>query len=433
MDRKIAVVGGGAAGMMAAIQAAEAGVCVDLYEKNDRVGKKLLATGNGKCNFSNRNMNRDAYYGSAVSFYDKLFSLFGVSETIDFFSQHGMLIKDRNGYLYPLSEQASTVLDILRFALEKYDIRVYTDCRVTKILWDRKAYGFQIVTEREERCYNAVVLACGGMAAPRTGSDGSGYTLAKTFGHHVTEIVPALVQLRCQGNFWKGVAGVRTEAALTLLIEGKKQNVVRGELQLTDYGISGIPVFQFSREAAFALLHKKRVSVEIDFLPDYGKEEFERFWERRFRNFVPGGGNRQTLEQFLTGISNKKVNQLMIRLAGCKPSDAAERLSEEKRKKIAKLYRHFTVTVSGNNGFEQAQVSAGGISAEELTEGLESKLVPRLYFAGEIIDMDGICGGYNLQWAWTSGAVAGRGAAESVGGKELTKVRKEKRRKDSHD
>lgn len=427
MDRKIAVIGGGAAGMMAAIQAAKAGVCADLYERNDRVGKKLLSTGNGKCNFSNRNMNRDAYYGSAVSFYDKLFPVFGVSETIDFFGQCGMLIKDRNGYLYPLSEQASTVLDILRFTLEKYDIRVYTNCQVTKVLRERKTEGFRIVTEKEEHRYDAVILACGGMAAPKTGSDGSGYTLAKAFGHHVTEIVPALVQLRCQGEFWKSVAGVRTEAVLTLFIEGKKQTIVRGELQLTDYGISGIPVFQFSREAAFALLHKKRVSVEIDFLPDYGKEEYERFWERRFRSlycFSPGGGNGQTLEQFLTGISNKKVNQLMIRLAGCKPSDAVDGLSKEKRKKIAKLYRHFTVTVSGNNGFEQAQVSAGGIPAEELTDELESRLMPGLYFAGEIIDMDGICGGYNLQWAWTSGAIAGRGAAGSVCGKG---------RKNSHD
>lgn len=433
MDRKIAVIGGGAAGMMAAVQAAKAGVCADLYERNDRVGKKLLATGNGKCNFSNRNMNRDAYYGSAVSFYDKLFPVFGVSETIDFFSQHGMLIKDRNGYLYPLSEQASTVLDILRFALEKYNIRVYTDHKITKILREQKTCGFQLVTEKEKRRYDAVILACGGMAAPRTGSDGSGYMLAKAFGHHVTEIVPALVQLRCQGDFWKSVAGVRTEAMLTLFIEGKKQTMVRGELQLTDYGISGIPVFQFSRKAAYALLHKKRVSVEIDFLPDYGKEKYERFWAQRFRSLCPGGGKGQTLEQFLTGISNKKINQLMIRLAGCKPSDIAERLSAEKKEKIANLYRHFTVTISGNNGFEQAQVSAGGIPAEELTDELESRLVPGLYFAGEIIDMDGICGGYNLQWAWTSGTIAGRGAAGSVGGKEPAKVRKEKGRKDSHD
>ena len=413
MDRKIAIIGGGAAGMMAAVQAAEAGVCADLYERNDRVGKKLLATGNGRCNFSNRNMNRDAYYGSAVSFYEKLFSVFGVSEAVDFFSQHGMLIKDRNGYLYPLSEQASTVLDIFRLALEKADIHLHTDSKVKALSKERKTGDFQVILDggerREHRLYQAIILACGGMAAPKTGSDGNGYALAETFGHHIVEPVPALVQLRCQGDYWKSVAGVRTEAVLELFIDGRKRSVVRGELQLTDYGISGIPVFQFSREAAYALFYKKQVSVKIDFLPDYEEEAYQRFWESRFDT-----GRELTLEQFLTGISNKKINQLIIRLAGCKLSDTVGRLPEGKRRKIAELYRHFTVTVCGTNGFEQAQVSAGGVLAEELTDRLESIYAPGLFLAGEIIDMDGICGGYNLQWAWTSGAIAGRAAAEYV-------------------
>lgn len=415
MDRKIAIIGGGAAGMMAAVQAAEAGACADLYERNDRVGKKLLATGNGRCNFSNRDMNRDAYYGSAVSFYEKLFSEFGVSETIDFFSQHGMLVKDRNGYLYPLSEQASTVLDIFRFALAKANVQLHTDSKVRALSRERKTGSFQVILDgekgRESRFYQAVILACGGMAAPKTGSDGNGYALAESFGHHIAKPVPALVQLRCQGDFWKSVAGVRTEAVLDLFIDGQKRSTVRGELQLTDYGISGIPVFQFSREAAYALLYQKQVSVKIDFLPDHEEEAYRCFWEHRFDM-----GKEQTLEQFLTGISNKKINQLVIRLAGCKPSDTAGRLPEGKRRKIAELYRHFTVTVCGTNGFEQAQASAGGVLAEELTDRLESIYAPGLFLAGEIIDMDGICGGYNLQWAWTSGAVAGRVAAEYVCG-----------------
>ncbi|MCM1173897.1 MAG: aminoacetone oxidase family FAD-binding enzyme [Blautia sp.] len=410
MDGKIAIIGGGAAGMMAAVQAAEAGVCAELYERNDRVGKKLLATGNGRCNFSNRNMNRDAYYGSAVSFYEKLYPAFGVPETIDFFSQHGMLIKDRDGYLYPLSEQATTVLDILRFALEEEKIVLHTGRKVKTLRRDRKTGGFQVVSDGESSgAYRAVILACGGMAAPKTGSDGSGYALAKAFGHHVTELAPALVQLKCQGDFWKSIAGVRTEAELTLSIGGRKKNAVRGELQLADYGISGIPVFQFSREAAYALSHRKQVSVEIDFLPDYEEKAYRRLWELRFER-----GKEQPLERFLTGISNKKINQLIIRQAGCKLSDTAGGLSGEKRKKIAELYRHFTVTVCGTNGFEQAQVCAGGIPARELTDCLESVYTPGLFFAGEIIDMDGICGGYNLQWAWTSGAAAGRAAAGYV-------------------
>ncbi len=406
MKKKIAIIGGGAAGMMAAITAAKAGADVELYERNDRVGKKILATGNGKCNFSNTQMSAEAYFGSAVSKYETLFSKFGVNETIAFFEKEGMLIKDKNGYLYPASEQASTVLDILRFALEKYHVNVITDAKIEKI----KPMGngqFQIQDKGlGNPKYDALILACGGMAAPKTGSDGNGFVLAKSFGHQITDLVPALVQLRCKEDFFKSVAGVRTGAEMTLLIDGKKRCVVQGELQLTDYGISGIPVFQFSREAAYALLQHKKVTVSINFLPQYTKEAYEQFWKERYKR-----QKGQSLEQFLTGIANKKINQLMIRLSGLCTTDKVEELSQDTYRKIAEYYRALTVTIQKANGFEQAQVSAGGVLADELCDmTLESKLVPNLYFAGEIIDMDGICGGYNLQWAWTSGYIAGSAA-----------------------
>lgn len=413
MSKKVAVVGGGAAGMMAALQAACAGVKVELYEKNDRVGKKLLATGNGKCNFSNMNMDKNAYYGSAAAFYDEIFAEFGVQDAVDLFSQLGMLVKNKNGYLYPLSEQASTVLDMLRFGLEKYGVLVYTRRDVESVQIEQKNGKFRIgiadedLPDTRDKLYDAVVLACGGRAAPKTGSDGSGYKIARSLGHHVTEVVPALVQLRCSENFFKSVAGVRTEAALKLYIDGKEEAYECGELQLTDYGISGIPVFQFSRKAAYALLHKRKVTVDIDFLPGYEDEEYNNLWEIRWKR-----QSEQPLEQFLTGIANKKLNQLIIKLAGAKPLDKAGDISCAVRHKLEALYRRLTVSVNGTNGFEHAQVSAGGIPAEELTSELESKLVPKLYFAGEIIDMDGICGGYNLQWAWTSGVVAGRAATK---------------------
>ncbi|MBQ6807345.1 MAG: aminoacetone oxidase family FAD-binding enzyme [Lachnospiraceae bacterium] len=407
MGKKIAVIGGGAAGMMAAIQAARAGAKVELYERNDRVGKKILATGNGKCNFSNTDMSSQAYYGSAVSMYDKLFPLFNVEKTVDFFRKEGMLIKDRNGYLYPASEQAATVLDILRFALEKEKVQVYTDCKVEAI---KPVKGEQLQVGKE--VYDAVILACGGKAAPKTGSDGNGFKLATALGHHVTELVPALVQLRCKEDFFKGVAGVRTGAELTLFIDGQERSCVQGELQLTDYGISGIPVFQFSREAAYALMNKKKVTVSINFLPQFDKndeKEYGQFWQERWNR-----QKEQNLEQFLTGVANKKVNQLIIKLSSCKPLDKVAELSRSKREKIESLYRALTVTVQATNGFDQAQVSAGGVVAKELTDTLESKLIPHLYFAGEMIDMDGICGGYNLQWAWTSGTIAGCAAAGKI-------------------
>ena len=397
--------------MMAAIQASGDDTIVELYERNDRVGKKLLSTGNGKCNFSNTDMNSNAYYGSAVSYYDKLFSEFGVEESVDFFSQSGMLIKDRNGYLYPASEQASTVLDILRITLERRKVHIHTESKVDRIEKIQGSGRLQIITDSDRgmsdkrKQYDSVILACGGKAAPATGSDGNGFKIAKALGHHVTEVVPALVQLRCKEDFFKSVAGVRTQAELTLCIEGRAELNIQGELQLTDYGISGIPVFCFSRVASFAVLHKKEVTVDINLLPQFGDNEYELFWKERWIKHT-----NQSLEQFLTGIANKKINQLIIRLSGCRPHENVIGISEEKRAKIAELYGKLTVTVYESNGFEHAQVSAGGIPAHELTEKLESKYVPNLYFAGEIIDMDGICGGYNLQWAWTSGAVAGRAA-----------------------
>ena len=397
--------------MMAAIQASGGETLVELYERNDRVGKKLLATGNGKCNFSNIDMNSSAYYGSAVSYYEKLFSKFGVTECVDFFSQAGMLVKDRNGYLYPASEQASTVLDILRITLESRGVHIHTGCKVERIERIQENGRLHIITASDKDAsdkrmqYDSVILACGGKAAPATGSDGNGFKIAKALGHHVTEVVPALVQLRCREDFFKSVAGVRTQAGLTLYINGDAKCSIQGELQLTDYGISGIPVFSFSREAAFAILHKKTVTVGINFMPQFEDKEYELFWKERWIKH-----KNQSLEQFLTGIANKKINQLIIRLSGCRPHELTNEISEEKRVKIAGLYRKLVVTVHEANGFEHAQVSAGGIPADELTEELESKYVPNLYFAGEIIDMDGICGGYNLQWAWTSGAVAGRAA-----------------------
>lgn len=411
VKRKIAVIGGGAAGMMAAIQASGDNTFVELYERNDRVGKKLLATGNGKCNFSNTDMSGNVYYGSASFLCGKLLSVFGVNETVELFGQLGMLIKNRDGYLYPASEQASTVLDILRMELDRRKVRIFTDCKVEGLEIINENDKIQVITSGNgdisysRRQYDRVIIACGGKAAPSTGSDGSGFKIAEALGHHVTKTVPALVQLRCREDFFKSIAGVRAQAALTLCIDGEVCCEVRGELQLTDYGISGIPVFCFSREAAYAIMHKRAVTVDIDFLPQFDDREYESFFKERWIRQT-----NQSLEQFLTGIANKKINQLVIRLSGCKPNDAAAGISEEKRERIARLYRKLSVSVCETNGFSNAQVCAGGIPSDELTYELESKYVPHLYFAGEIIDVDGICGGYNLQWAWTSGAIAGRAA-----------------------
>ena len=411
MGRKVAVVGGGAAGMMAAVQAAYAGARVTVYERNDRVGKKILSTGNGKCNFSNEDMRAACYYGSGAGYVDGFYKQFGVAETKTFFRELGMRIKDRNGYLYPASEQAATVLDVLRYEMERLGIEICAGCRVTGIDGPENP-GCRLTLETEtaaykKRTYDAVILACGGRAAPKTGSDGTGLAMAKRLGHRIVPTVPALTALRCRETFWKQVAGVRCEARLMLYIDGNAVSSVQGELQLTDYGISGIPVFQFSRIAAYALQEGRTVTVKIDLMPDPGAADTqEAFWAQRWER-----QKRQSMEQFVTGTVNKKVGLLLLKLAGIRETETVCEIEGARRRKLEQLFHAFEVTVKGTNSFEQAQVCAGGVDFAEVTDRLESVRRPGLFFAGEMLDIDGICGGYNLQWAWSSGAVAGRAAA----------------------
>lgn len=421
MSRRIAVIGGGAAGMMAAIQAARMGALVTIYERNDRVGKKLLSTGNGKCNFSNELMGADYYFGTGKMLIDSIYGRFDLRDTKAFFTGLGMRIKNRNGYLYPASEQASTVLDVLRYELGRLQITIHTNQQVKSIV---RRQNTLIIETKENMSgkYDAVILACGGKAAPKTGSDGAGFLLAKAMGHRVVPTVPALAALKCKENFYKRVAGVRCDAKLTLRIEGQSVRSERGELQWTDYGISGIPVFQLSRDAAYALSDKKSVAVEINLLPDYGRdsddtigeadmdEGYESFWTDRWRR-----QSEQTMEQFVTGVVNKKIGLLLLKLAEIKETELASLVPAASRNQLERLFRSLTVIVGAVNPYEQAQVCAGGIDCTEVSHELESRLIPGVFFAGEILDIDGLCGGYNLQWAWSSGSVAGRAAAGEKG------------------
>ena len=407
MSKKIAVIGAGASGMTAAIRAARMGAQVSVYERNDRVGKKILSTGNGKCNFSNEKMSAEFYRGSGVMLVEPIFQTFGVGDTKAFFTELGMRIKDRDGYLYPASGQASTVLDVLRYELKRLPVNIHTDRRATEL--NAGSNGIAVVTEDGiKEKYDAVVLACGGKAAPKTGSDGQGFVFAKKLGHHIVPVVPALTALRCSEDFYKRVAGVRCDANLTLYIDGQPVRSDAGELQWTDYGISGIPVFQISRDAAYGILEHRTVTVKINLMPDFTEDDaYGLFWKERWER--QGG---QAMEQFVTGLVNKKIGLLFLKLAGIRENERAAEVSPARREKLQKLYRSLTVSVCGTNSFDQAQVCAGGVDCHEVTDTLESRIAPGVFFAGEILDIDGICGGYNLQWAWSSGTVAGRAAAE---------------------
>ncbi len=426
---RVAVIGGGASGMMAAITAARLGAEVTVYEKNDRVGKKILATGNGKCNFSNRDFGKQHYYGN----WEKLkgyFDQFSVEDAVDFFRKAGMLVKDKGGYLYPWPEQASAVLDILRLEMKRSGVETELGVDVEKIgIADGGRKGFFIICpDGGEKTYDAVILACGGCAAPKTGSDGSGFALAGKMGHHIVPAVPALVQLRCKDSFLKITAGVRCWARIGLY-EVKRDGGRRfvqeeeGELQFTDYGISGIPVFQMSRQAAYLVDQGKRAVASIDLLPQMDRQEFEEMCMCRMGN-APG----RTLEEFLVGLANKKINLMIIKEAGHRPGDEAGELGEKKLRELLHSYKELWVHIYAANSFEHAQVTAGGVDLDEVTQGLESQKVPGIFFAGELLDVDGRCGGYNLQWAWTSGYIAGRSAA-AYGRQRDTKLGKRNRGK----
>ena len=315
MAIRIGIVGGGAAGMAAAIRAARNGAEVELFEGNDRVGKKILSTGNGKCNLGNVELGVDKYFSSRPERLERFLEKFNADDTIAFFHSLGLLVKQKNGGLYPVSEQAASVLDALRYAIDREPaIKVRTQCRIDRIERTAKKNKITLFSGREQFSFDRVILACGGKAAPKTGSDGSGYLLAKMLGHEIVPTVPALVQMKCSEEWFKSVAGVRADAEISF--DDGERVAERGELQLVDYGISGIPVFQLSRRMNYILRSRKELVVKIDFLPDYPGEHFADKLFRERRALMKGA----TVEAYFTGLLNKKLMLLFIRMAESFPS-----------------------------------------------------------------------------------------------------------------
>ena len=403
--KKILVIGAGASGMMAAIQAAEHGSKVTVYERNDRVGRKILATGNGKCNLTNLCMGSEYFYCDNPKKLERYLETFSNTDTIRFFETHGLMLRDRDGYVYPYCEQASVVLDVLRNALNECNITVKTMVKDIKIESGKKE-DFSVVSSAGKEVFDAVILACGSRAGIKN-PDTSGYGYAKAFGHTIHKLLPALVQVRCHEDFFPMVSGVRCKVRLSLLCNNVKEAEETGELQLTDYGISGIPVFQISREIAGNLAQKKAVSVLIDFLPDMTETEWVAFYSERLKQYVG-----RCAENFLLGILHKKLSIMLLKQYGIKTSECINKQNEGALKTLCESMKHFTVTPKEVNSFEQAQVCRGGVDFNELDDKLQSVFKKNLYICGEMVDVDGKCGGYNLQWAWTSGCIAGIAASE---------------------
>lgn len=428
MNADIIIIGAGASGLMAAIAAArqlqgqeqhttarvKAASAADasgsqkilILEHMDKPGKKILATGNGRCNFTNSHMDASCYHSDTPELYEKIFRQFGHDETMAFFKSLGIYPKDRDGYMYPASGQASAVLDVLMMELKRYPVRILYDSHVEAI--HRQKSNFEIITRSNERHKaKKLILACGGQAYPKLGSDGSGYGLAKALGLEVTPVVPALTGLYAIEKYFKAVSGVRVEGSIRIMAERKGGEPAllaqdRGELQLTDYGVSGIPAFQVSRFAAQALLKRQLVVGIVDFMPDMAQTELFLYLAER-ADAMP----HKNVDDFLIGMFNQKLCRLLNESAGLDGKQSVARLNRKQLGTLAQKIKNMTFHVAKTGDFTNAQVCAGGVSGRELTEHLEARKVPGLYIAGELVDVDGICGGYNLQWAWSSGYVAG--------------------------
>ncbi len=407
-SKKVIVVGGGASGMIAAIAARRAGAEVTILERNPRIGKKILVTGNGRCNFTNIHTNVENYSGSDPQFALGAITAFGVSETIGFFERLGIAHKvEENGKVFPMSDQASSFLDVLLYELKDLGIHIVCEALVSSI--EKKSNNFVIYTAEAGifQC-DKVVLACGGKAMPSTGSDGSGYELAKMLGHSLTAIFPALVQLKLEGSFFKQIQGVKFVGSAEVISNGVVLAKDRGDILFANYGISGPPILQVSRKAG-ELLHDKREAVlKISVIDTMNVEELKNFLAARFGK-MPG----KTLEFALVGLINKRLIPVILEQAGFSNLKfPVGSLTSEQRLKIAEILTDWRFKITGTRSWPSAQVTAGGIRTSEINpDTLESNIIKGLYFAGEIIDIDGGCGGFNLQWAWSSGFVAGQNAA----------------------
>lgn len=390
--KKVVIIGGGASGMMAAIQAARTGAAVTLLEHNEKPGKKILATGNGRCNLTNLVQEPSRYRSSQPDFPWKIITQYPLEDTLAFFSALGIYTKDRNGWVYPYSDQAAGVAQVLELEARHQKVKIKTTEEVTDIL--REDGQYLVKTATWQYPCDSVIISCGSSASNVEGSSTTGYELAEKLGHTVVKPLPSLCGIRGKDNYYAKWAGSRMDGRITLEIDGETVGEEQGEILFTEYGISGIGVFQLSRYAVRGTDEGKIATYHLDLMPQLTKEELVKLLLDRQQ-----AGSYKNPQELLIGLLPRKMIDVLVKKT-YEPEKIAERLKD------------WQVPVKGAYALQQAQICSGGVDPRELTGQLESRLHPGIYFTGEVIDVDGPCGGYNLQWAWSSGAVAGRAAAE---------------------
>ena len=403
MDKtELAVVGGGAAGLAAAVMAARAGIRTTVLEKQPRVGKKLLATGNGTCNITNRDAAPGRYHGEQAAFVRPALAGFTPEEVCAFFASLGLPCEGReNGRIYPLCCQAAAVLTCLRLELQARGAVERCGSTVDCIVPEKA--GFTLCGGGEELRARFVLLAAGGAAAPALGGGTGSYALAEALGHARTPLFPSIVQLRTDTAFIRAVKGLRVEGEAALLLDGRELLRERGEILFTEYGLSGPAVMQISRPAADWERKKRgRLEVELNLLPGWTEAALRNHLAAR--RSLPG----RTLEEALTGLLQSRLGQTVLRAAGIGPlTRPAASLTDTELDALTAGIRRWRLPVTGTQGFGGAQVTAGGLRTAQFDPiTLESRLAPGLYAAGEILDVDGDCGGFNLHWAWASAHAA---------------------------
>ena len=430
MKNDVIIVGAGASGMVAGICAARRGKKVLIIDRMAKAGKKIYATGNGKCNYTNLEYDYDSYRGEDTSIVGDVLERFNAENTIDFFEELGILAKNKNGYIYPYSEQASSVVEVLLMELDNLGVKILLEENVKKII--KKSYGdidesiamdkgnkiligkggyngkeknkdkndikneenvgYTVVTDKNKHICSKVILATGGMASPKLGSNGSGYALAESLGHSIVTPNKALVQLKTKGNEYTSLSGVRIQGKVTMYIEGEETRTNYGEFVFTDYGISGIPIMQLSRYAAVGLSKNKKVRLELDFYPDIDDKELLVMLKNRQKNCY-----------------YKDNYELLIGMINSKLAAYIDKKSNDRLEAMIRYMKKLPMEIVDTNSWDNAQVTAGGVSTKEIDScTMESKLSKGLYITGELMDIDGTCGGYNLQWAWATGYIAGK-------------------------
>lgn len=394
--KKVVIIGGGASGLVAAIYSAKAGNNVTILERNNSVGKKILITGNGRCNYFNENQSLDHYHSSDKHLLGKILTIHNLSEVLGLFDEIGIVPKIKNNYYYPNSNQAVSIKEALLLECQLLGVQIKTDYLVQEIIKQDNKFIIN-----NEITADKVIIATGSKAAPKTGSDGIGYTIAKKLNHTIIKPLPALVQLQSDDSI-KDWNGIRCDVNVTLMEKGKKIKEEIGEIQLTDYGVSGICIFNLSGYIARGLDNNQKEELLINFLPDI--KDFITYMEERNKK-VKG----RNISRLFDGLLNYKLADVLIKKSKINKDVYWDQLTQKQKENLSQNITNLKLNITGTNSFDKAQICSGGIPLTEINQTtMESLKTQGLYFAGEILDVNGDCGGYNLSFAWVTGMLAGK-------------------------